>query len=386
MREAGERWVLKHAVPSLGCCTACLLMLSPMKSVLKARAAGTLGQRNPVPWMLMVPYGMTYTVYGLIISDWYVFVASSITMTGGCFYLVNAVRFSTREAFARLEKIAYPFALALLAVLAATSQIADAAAQLAILGSVGSFIVVCLYASPLLTLRTVVRARDAASIHLPLALAAVLNSALWTSYGFAVGEPFIWAPSSVGTLFNFAQLYLKGLYDARCRRGARRLARRAAALCAGLTGQHGRVSPPVTQAGGPTDWGDCPICMEPMGAHAHGADRLCIELACSHVLCAACASKCSGSGIRSCPVCRHPHLLDPRELQSRKSAWRVEYGRWRKGRGSGAVGEITDITSPVGASKGGGPVYSAQLRALDLATMPAPPAAGASASDLCLGE
>ena len=71
-----------------------------------------------------------------------------------------------------------------------------------------------------------------------------------------------------------------------------------------------------------------------------------IELTCAHALCARCASQSDASGHARCPVCRHPHLLDPQRLRARAASWRQAYGSWRRGAKSGAVGEVAAIVAP----------------------------------------
>ena len=122
-----------------------------------------------------------------------------------------------------------------------------------------------------------------------------------------------------------------------------------------------------------------------------------MTLTCAHTLCADCAAKSDASGHSRCPVCRHPHLLDPGErpehscrfspagiyvssflrfgrlfcasasvtiaspgffhclsaelLAARRLRWRQQYGHWRAGAAAGASGEITNIgqVGPVAA-------------------------------------
>ena len=101
------------------------------------------------------------------------------------------------------------------------------------------------------------------------------------------------------------------------------------------------------------------------------SSKRCIELSCTHVMCYGCATKMAGAGMRKCPICRHPHLLDPKLLAERKDAWRSAYGGWRQGNKRGAVGEISSIQTVSVAE-----VYaqyritggSDLVRALDLAT------------------
>ena len=86
-------------------------------------------------------------------------------------------------------------------------------------------------------------------------------------------------------------------------------------------------------------WGgthSCPVCIQPI--------KRPIELSCTHVLCMECATRMSDHQFRKCPVCRHPHLLDPKLLKERSAAWRSAYGEWRSGKVRGAIGEVGSIT------------------------------------------
>ena len=116
-------------------------------------------------------------------------------------------------------------------------------------------------------------------------------------------------------------------------------------------------------------WGgthSCPVCIQPI--------KQPIELACTHVLCAGCAGKMSDHHFRKCPVCRHPHLLDPKLLKERSAAWRSAYGEWRAGKVRGAIGEVGSITrlkvmkeQPSQEQRATRAGESALMRALDLA-------------------
>jgi len=120
-----------------------------------------------------------------------------------------------------------------------------------------------------------------------------------------------------------------------------------------------------------TYWGSkqtakCPICMaRPM--------KRPIELSCTHILCSGCATKMAGAGMRKCPICRHPHLLDPKVLAERSAAWREAYGGWRQGKMRGAAGEINSIRTPTVAGRNVNVDGSLNVRALDLAISTAKP-------------
>eukprot|EP00931_Biecheleriopsis_adriatica_P053972 TRINITY_DN3171_c0_g1_i1.p1 TRINITY_DN3171_c0_g1~~TRINITY_DN3171_c0_g1_i1.p1 ORF type:complete len:1084 (+),score=209.97 TRINITY_DN3171_c0_g1_i1:101-3352(+) len=86
----------------------------------------------------------------------------------------------------------------------------------------------------------------------------------------------------------------------------------------------------------------CPICLQAVSQVSS-----LMELSCGHILCTSCAANCSSSGHSRCPVCRHPHLLDPVRLQRRTDRFRQAYGNWRLGEASGATGEVSDTSAPI---------------------------------------
>eukprot|EP00930_Biecheleria_cincta_P083171 TRINITY_DN72796_c0_g1_i1.p1 TRINITY_DN72796_c0_g1~~TRINITY_DN72796_c0_g1_i1.p1 ORF type:complete len:1074 (+),score=189.28 TRINITY_DN72796_c0_g1_i1:74-3295(+) len=90
----------------------------------------------------------------------------------------------------------------------------------------------------------------------------------------------------------------------------------------------------------------CPVCLQ-----AAPQSSTVMELSCGHILCTFCAMNCSSSGHGRCPVCRHPHLLDPVRLQQRADNWRRAYGNWRLGGAQGAVGEVSETSAPISLHK-----------------------------------
>ncbi|KAH6579315.1 hypothetical protein BASA60_003329 [Batrachochytrium salamandrivorans] len=63
-------------------------------------------------------------------------------------------------------------------------------------------------ALPLSDLANVIRSRDASTINPVLAFCSLLNGSLWTGYGFAISDPFVWGPNIVGVVLTLVQLGL----------------------------------------------------------------------------------------------------------------------------------------------------------------------------------
>ncbi len=52
----------------------------------------------------------------------------------------------------------------------------------------------------------VVRTRNSASILLPLTLMNLLNALLWTIYGLALLDPYVYLPNGIGAVLSLAQV------------------------------------------------------------------------------------------------------------------------------------------------------------------------------------
>jgi solute carrier family 50 (sugar transporter) len=81
-----------------------------------------------------------------------------------------------------------------------------------ILGAYGSFICVIMFASPLSTMGEVIRTGNAASIYAPLTATQVSNCLMWTCYGLAIGDVWVYGPNGTGLALGLVQLALKLSY------------------------------------------------------------------------------------------------------------------------------------------------------------------------------
>ncbi|TPX66121.1 hypothetical protein CcCBS67573_g07918 [Chytriomyces confervae] len=149
---------LQYVVPSLGCVTAAGLTLSPYPAIRKAVEDGTLGKLNTLPFGLLACNGLL-TVLGLVV------IQSVIYLTGAIAFISGIQR--------------------------------DAA--LTLLGIIANAVLI-------------IKLKDSSSFQFPLALATVVNSILWTSYGFALSNWYIIVPNGLGVVFSVLQVALIFVY------------------------------------------------------------------------------------------------------------------------------------------------------------------------------
>eukprot|EP00531_Pseudo-nitzschia_arenysensis_P010603 CAMPEP_0116144074 /NCGR_PEP_ID=MMETSP0329-20121206/15793_1 /TAXON_ID=697910 /ORGANISM="Pseudo-nitzschia arenysensis, Strain B593" /LENGTH=417 /DNA_ID=CAMNT_0003639443 /DNA_START=293 /DNA_END=1546 /DNA_ORIENTATION=+ len=86
------------------------------------------------------------------------------------------------------------------------------------LGLYAASLFLILSATPLTTIRTILRTKSSRTILGSLTAAQCVNTGLWTAYGFAVNDYFVWGPNIIGLGLGLMQLALKILYPSKKRR------------------------------------------------------------------------------------------------------------------------------------------------------------------------
>lgn len=72
---------------------------------------------------------------------------------------------------------------------------------------------IALFSSPLMTVRKVVQTKNADSIPIALVTVGFISNTLWTLYGMAADEVFVWAPNVVCVLMGLVQILLYVKYN-----------------------------------------------------------------------------------------------------------------------------------------------------------------------------
>jgi len=208
-------YVLETVFPTLGVVLSKALYLAPAPAVLSAVRTGSLGSLNPLPNAMMVLSTTSWIFYALSVPN--PFIAAS-NVPGGIASVAYTVCLlplipheNKRRPIQLLLIAGTAVALILWCVLIFGG--ATAAGRSHAFGLYGSLLCVLLFASPLSTVRLVVRTRNAASIYAPLTIAQCVNCATWTFYGLAVGDQWVWGPNATGLSLGLLQVLLKVVYS-----------------------------------------------------------------------------------------------------------------------------------------------------------------------------
>ncbi|KAG2445336.1 hypothetical protein HYH02_008801 [Chlamydomonas schloesseri] len=208
--------LLDTVVPGMGAVISILMYLSPLKAVLKAQREKHLGDLNPIPFSIAIANCIAWLGYGLLKKDPFVCAPNAPGVLIGTFMSITAHGMADEAAKQRIRFVVclaagiFPF----LGVY--TAFFADSAAvQQGLWGLAGNIICLVYYAAPLSTMWDVIRTRNSSSILVPLTMMNTLNAALWTTYGVAVGDPYIWAPNGIGLALSVMQIALRLVFPAR---------------------------------------------------------------------------------------------------------------------------------------------------------------------------
>ncbi|KAL1504261.1 hypothetical protein AB1Y20_010670 [Prymnesium parvum] len=204
--------VAERICPAFGFVLSSALYCSPLPTLRESVKRGSIGSFNPLPSALMVIGTTSWLGYALSVRDpW-------IAVTNGPGTLVALYQLVTLLPLMRPGPQLRQFQATILGGAACTTLLwarlifagVGAAARSRALGMYATVICIALFASPLSTIATVVRTRDAASILAPLTVSQVANCLMWTVYGvLAAKDPFVWGPNGTGLVLGLVQLALK---------------------------------------------------------------------------------------------------------------------------------------------------------------------------------
>ena len=207
----GQRAAAPSRRATTGVALANIMFLSPVKAVVDARKCGRLNDLNAVPFVAIVGNTVAWLGYSFATRDAFVFLANWPGLLLGLYYTMTGVALGDQKQRSLIEKLLLAYAAVLGAAGYAAASGAFGSAQ-AVLGLVANALLLLYYSSPLSVVANVVKKRNAAALFWPLSLTSLLNGALWTSYGRAVGDAYIWAPNLVGALLATHQLALIGAF------------------------------------------------------------------------------------------------------------------------------------------------------------------------------
>ncbi|KAL7442401.1 hypothetical protein ACHAXH_005198, partial [Discostella pseudostelligera] len=197
-------------IPKIGIITSTLVYFSPMAAVSAASKDGSLGDLNPFPLAVMSVSSICWMVYGLSIRDPFVTLSNVPGSIATIWYITAVLPLLKGSQLQTIQSTIVFLAGLTINLWTYLSLTNKPMAQVrSMLGLFASALFVVLSGSPLSTIKTVLSTRNSGSILAQLTMAQVTNTALWSVYGLAIRDKFVYGPNLTGLFFGIAQLVLK---------------------------------------------------------------------------------------------------------------------------------------------------------------------------------
>ncbi|KAG3021523.1 hypothetical protein JG687_00012609 [Phytophthora cactorum] len=191
--------------------------LSPAPDMYRVHKFKTTGQMALLPLVLMCFNNHLWLLYGLLTGSYFPLCAAALVGEIAGFVFTSVYyRYSRNTLEARRTFCAAFLGMALvtlyvlLGVAGKTAQPFDQVVQS--LGYVGAAINICMYASPLATIKVVLETKSSASLPINLCTMIFLNCCMWVATSIVDDDMFVLIPSIIGLVFSGVQLPLYVIY------------------------------------------------------------------------------------------------------------------------------------------------------------------------------
>ncbi|KAE8889247.1 hypothetical protein PF005_g24493 [Phytophthora fragariae] len=191
--------------------------LSPAPDMLRVHQLKTTGQLALLPLVLMCFNNHLWLLYGLLTGSIFPLCAAALAgETAGLIFTAVYYRWARNTLEARRTcgaaflGMAFVTLYVLLGVNGKTGQTFDQVVQT--LGYVGATINICMYASPLATVKVVLETKSSASLPINLCCMICLNCCMWVATSIVDDDMFVLIPSVMGLVFSGVQLPLYFIY------------------------------------------------------------------------------------------------------------------------------------------------------------------------------
>ncbi|KAG1680971.1 hypothetical protein FOA52_009930 [Chlamydomonas sp. UWO 241] len=209
--------ILQTVVPAAGAVISTVMYASPLPTVYKASVNRAIGDINPIPFCVTIANTLIWLVYGLLKHDPFITTPNTPGVAMALWATVMAYGLADDKVRSQLRNILLLQAICLpvMGVATAFFLAGDTTAQLGLWGLAGNVVCITMYASPLSTMGEVIKTRNSASILVPLTITTLLNASLWTAYGLAIVDPYVFIPNGLGSVLACGQLALTMAFPAR---------------------------------------------------------------------------------------------------------------------------------------------------------------------------
>jgi solute carrier family 50 protein (sugar transporter) len=211
--------VLLESLRVLTTCSSVLLNVSPWPEFARINRQRTPGPLTVLPVVMLFCNSFLWTLYGFMVGQLFPLFATcsmgQCTCAGFIFiyYRWSPDRAAVRRLVAKAGSVmALCMAYVVLGAHGLTNQTREQVITTLALMCIS--VNICLYASPLDTMKRVVQTKSAASLPISLCTVNLINGLLWVAFGITEGDYYVLTPNAIGSVLSAAQVALYFTYCA----------------------------------------------------------------------------------------------------------------------------------------------------------------------------
>jgi len=173
-------------------------------TALQIRQDRNMHQLSVLPFLTILVNCTVWMIYGYFMKEWSLFASNVIGVVVGIFGTVTYEVYS----FISIPTSYYILSFSIMG----SAFVFGMMKLVVVLGMMGVFLAIAVYAAPLATIRTVLKDKSTESMPFAICLTAWLSSLAWTLYGGVVVDWNVLVPSIIGLCLATTQLALYGIY------------------------------------------------------------------------------------------------------------------------------------------------------------------------------
>ncbi|CAI5701288.1 unnamed protein product [Peronospora effusa] len=209
--------ILLESLRVLTTCSSVLLNVSPWPEFARIHRQRTPGPLTVLPVVMLFCNSFLWTMYGFMVGQLFPLFATCFLGQCTCagfiavYYRWSPDRPAVRRIIAKAGSVmALCMAYVILGAHGVTNQSREQVVTTLAMMCIS--INICLYVSPLDTMKRVVQTKSAASLPITLCSANLLNGLLWVAFGITEGDLYVLTPNAIGSVLSIVQVVLYYTY------------------------------------------------------------------------------------------------------------------------------------------------------------------------------
>jgi len=188
------------------------LNLSPLKTIREIQEQGDVGNASFAPFFAICMNALLAFLYGLYIYNQTIMFVNFLGVMFSTYYIWVYYNYTRDKQTVRT--LLLTASVFIVVILYHIYFRAGENGRLQ-LGLISNFATICMFASPLSTVPTIIRTKNASTIPVWLSVASFACSLAWFLYGITLWDFFVMIPNLLGLLLSSLQLFLVNLYGQR---------------------------------------------------------------------------------------------------------------------------------------------------------------------------